>query len=64
MERLAIKLRQFWPISFFKSSIFFLFVPVIMTLAPNDESFFAIDPPIAPEAPVTKAVLFLILDQS
>ena len=61
MERSAIKPMQFDPSFFFKSSIFFLFVPVSITLAPNNESFFTIDPPIAPEAPVTKAVLFFNL---
>ena len=57
-ERSAIIARLFGFNFFFNSSIFFLFVPVIITLAPNDDSFFAIDPPIDPEAPVINAVLF------
>ena len=55
---LAIKPKLFGPNFFSKSSIFFFILSVNITLAPNDESLFAIAPPIAPEAPVIKAVLF------
>ena len=61
LDKSAIILSDFVFKSLVKLSTFFLFVPVAIIFAPKDESYLAIDPPIAPEAPVIKAVLFFYI---